>query len=138
MGAAGSALRLLLDTHIWLWYASGDERLRPFLRAAVASREHELWLSAVSVWEITLLSYKGRVDLDPDLRSWLPAGLAAAGVREAPLTAQIALAAHELNWSHRDPADRLLAATAKVMHMVLMTADERLLRLPGIAVLANR
>ncbi len=130
-------MRLLLDTHIWLWYAAGDTRLRPPIRRLLQGGEQEVWFSAVSVWEITLLAGRRRAGLEPNLRSWLPSGLAQAGVREAPMTAEIALAAAELPWAHQDPADRLLAATAQVMGLVLVTADRRLLGAPGLAVLAN-
>ncbi len=59
-------------------------------------------------------------------------------MREAPLTHEIALAAQQLAWMHRDPADRFLAATAQVLGLILVTADERLLGLKDIATLANR
>jgi PIN domain nuclease of toxin-antitoxin system len=90
----------------------------------------------VSTWEALILHRKGRIRLGEDPDVWL--SLATANTREAPLTHEIALAAHQLSWLHPDPADRFLAATAQVLGLSLVTADERLLALKDIATLANR
>lgn len=129
-------MKLLLDTPIWLWSLREPERLGRRLRSELRSGKHELWLSPVSTWEALLLNEKGRIRLEPDLAAWLQD--ATARLQEAPLTHEIALAAHQLYLSHRDPADRFLAATAKVLGLTLVTADERLLGLPEIHTLANR
>jgi len=129
-------LRLLLDTHIWLWSLAEPARLAPRLRREVKDRSNELWLSPVSTWEALLLHSKGRIHLHGDLDVWL--GRATAHLREAPLTHEIVLAAHQLPLVTQDPADRFLAATAQVLGLTLATADERLLGLGDIATLANR
>jgi PIN domain nuclease of toxin-antitoxin system len=90
----------------------------------------------VSTWEALLLNAKGRIRLHGDLSEWL-AG-ATAHFREAPLTHEIVLAAHQLPLPHRDPADRFLAATAQALGLTLVTADDRLLGLGEIKTLANR
>lgn len=95
-----------------------------------------MWLSPVSTWEVLLLVAKGRIQLDEDPALWIPR--ATGKMRECPLTHEIALAAHHLSWRHRDPADRFLAATAQVLGLTLVTADERLLALKDIATLPNR
>jgi PIN domain nuclease of toxin-antitoxin system len=129
-------LRLLLDTHIWLWSVLGPHRIAPRLGAELRGGANELWLSPISTWEALLLNAKGRINLHGELELWLVQ--ARAGLREAPLTHEIALAAARLPFSHADPADRFLAATAKVLGLTLVTADERLLGLGDISTLANR
>lgn len=129
-------MKLLLDTHIWLWSAREPKRLGRRLQQEFRDPENELWLSPISVWEALLLNAKGRINLPDDLSSWL--ARATARLREAPLTHEIALAAYQLPLHHRDPADRFLAATAQVLGLTLVTADERLLGLGEIATLANR
>jgi PIN domain nuclease of toxin-antitoxin system len=129
-------LKLLLDTHIWLWSLREPERLSPRVRAALTDASNELWLSPVSAWEALLLNAKGRIRLEQDFPRWFAD--AAANLREAPLTHEIALATRDLPLAHGDPADRFLAATAKVLGLTLVTADERLLGMGEIATLANR
>jgi PIN domain nuclease of toxin-antitoxin system len=129
-------LKLLLDTHIWLWSLGEPERLGRRLRQELPSGKHELWLSPVSTWEALLLNAKGRIRLHGDLGAWLER--ATAYFREAPLTHEIVLAAHQLPLPHPDPADRFLAATAQVLGLTLVTADERLLGLGETLTLANR
>ena len=102
--------------------------------AAAASAA--MWLSPVSAWEALLLSVKGRIRLPADLAGWVLR--ATAHLREAPLTHEIVLSAHQLPLPHTDPSDRFLAATAQVLGLTLVTADERLLGLGEIKTLANR
>jgi PIN domain nuclease of toxin-antitoxin system len=128
-------LKLLLDTHIWLWAIHDPRKLGKRLLRELRNKENELWLSPISTWEALTLHTKGRVNLGNDLEDWLRR--ATAGTREAPLTHEIALAARDLPL-HQDPADRLLAATALVLDLILVTADRRLLGLGEIRTLANR
>lgn len=128
-------MKLLLDTHIWLWTLHDPRRLGKRLLRELSNEENELWLSPISTWEALTLHVKGRVNLGSDLREWL--AQATAGTREAPLTHEIALAARQLPL-HQDPADRILAATAQVLDLVLATADQRLLGLGEIRTIANR
>jgi PIN domain nuclease of toxin-antitoxin system len=129
-------LRLLLDTHIWLWSLREPTRLGRRVRHELTDRSNELWLSPVSTWEALLLNAKGRIRLRGDLAAWL--ARATAHLREAPLTHEVVLVAHQLPLPHPDPADRFLAATAHVLGLTLVTADERLLGLGEIRTLANR
>src|SRR5215472_9124204 len=123
-------MRLLLDTHIWLWSLGQAARLGRRLRHELKDESNELWLSPISTWEALLLNAKGRVRLRGDLAEWL--ARATAHLREAPLTHEIVLVAHQLPLPHPDPADRFLAATAQVLGLTLVTADERLLGLGDI------
>lgn len=129
-------MKLLLDTHIWLWSLRDPSRLGPRVRAELSDASNELWLSPVSVWEASVLHAKGRIHLQVGFAAWYAAAI--ADLREAPLTCEIVLAMQGLSFSHSDPADRFLAATAKVLGLTLVTADERLLGLGEIATLANR
>jgi PIN domain nuclease of toxin-antitoxin system len=129
-------LKLLLDTHIWIWSLVDPQRLSRRVHAELRDPRNELWLSPVSTWEVLLLSSKGRIRLPGNARDWV-AG-ASAMMREAPLTHEIVLVAQELQLAHQDPADRFLAATADVLGLTLVTADQRLLGLGTIATLANR
>jgi len=103
-------LKLLLDTHIWLWSKREPQRLSRRVQRALVAAENELWVSPVSTWEALLLHGKGKIRLHADPAVWLTG--ATANTHEAPLTHEIALAAAQLPWQHRDPADRFLVATA--------------------------
>ncbi len=129
-------MRLLLDTHIWLWSLIEPERLGKRTRGELRDPENELWLSPVSIWEALILHDKGRVYLASDAGEWIARNT--APFREAPLTHEIAAASQVLRLAHRDPADRFLAATAKVLDLTLVTADVNLLGLGEIATLGNR
>jgi len=131
-------VKLLLDTHIWLWALLEPELLAAPVRDALQSPENELWLSPVSVWEATMLAERGRVVVTSDVQAWVRGLLAALPRREAPLTFEVALMSRRLELAHQDPADRFIAASACVHELTLVTADERLLEAKGYAVLANR
>jgi PIN domain nuclease of toxin-antitoxin system len=129
-------LKLLLDTHIWLWSLQNPKLLGKRVQQELRNPENELWLSPISTWEALTLHAKGRVRLYGNLAEWV--ARATAPLREAPLTHEIALAARVLPLPHPDPADRFLAATAQVLDLTLVTADTTLLGLGEIATLANR
>jgi PIN domain nuclease of toxin-antitoxin system len=130
-----SRLKLLLDTHIWLWLVADPHRLGKHVLQELTSGNHEIWLSPMSTWEILTLHSKGRVRLEGGVEDWLTKAI--AGTHEAPLTHEIAIVARQMPL-HKDPADRMLAATAQVLDLTLVTADEQLLRLGSIKTLANR
>ena len=129
-------MNLLLDTHIWLWSLREPKRLARRVQNELKDQSNELWLSPVSTWEVLLLNARGRIRLHGELSDWLTR--ATAHMREAPLTHEIVLAAQQLPLPNPDPADRFLAATAQVLGLILVTADERLLGLGEIGTLANR
>jgi len=110
----------------------------PARQEALTTPGNELWLSPISTWEILLLSRKGRRELDPDPGSWIATALARTPCREAPVTHDVSLELERIVLPHRDPADLLLAATARAYRLTLVTADENLLRGSGYSVLANR
>jgi PIN domain nuclease of toxin-antitoxin system len=128
----------LLDTHIWLWSLTTPERLAPRVRNALVDSDNELWLSPLSVWEVLWLAAKNRIEIDGDPAAWASTAVAASPVHEAPLTFEIVVDSRQVVLPHRDPVDRFLAATARVLGLRLVTADERLVAAPGLDVLANR
>jgi PIN domain nuclease of toxin-antitoxin system len=128
-------VKLLLDTHIWLWALHAPSRLNPRVRAELSNRTNELWLSPISTWEALLLNAKGRISLPAHLAEWVTQ--ATAPLREAPFTHEIVLAAQQLPLPHRDPADRFLAATAQVMDLTLVTSDDLLLGLGTFRTMRN-
>jgi PIN domain nuclease of toxin-antitoxin system len=128
-------LNLLLDTHIWLWSKLEPRRLGARVVKELSNAENELWLSPVSVWEALILMDKGRIQVQ-DPMAWV--GRAVEQMREAPITHEIVRTGLGLPLPHADPADRFLAATAKVLKLTLVTADKKLLGLGEIASLANR
>ena len=131
-------MRLLLDTHILVWILTDPRRCSRRVARALSNPRNEMWASPISTWEIVMLSRKGRLKAEGGASTWLPAALTGAGIREAPLTHEIALAAEDIVLPHGDPADRLLAATARVHGLTLVTADENLIRGKGFEVLANQ
>ncbi len=132
----GSArLKLLLDTHIWLWLFRDQLRLGQQTFQELRDTKNELWLSPISTWEALTLHHKGRVNLRMEPATWV--ARATAGMREAVLTHEIMLVARQLSL-HQDPSDRMIAATALVLDLTLVTADSRLLGLGNIKTLANR
>lgn len=133
----GSAqLRLLLDTHIWLWSALEPTRLGQRVQQALIDPENETWLSPISAWEALRLHRKRRVRLGSDSLQWVAE--ASNRFREAPLTREVVLAAEQLSLDNQDHADRFLVATAYVLDLTLVTADAHLLGLGNITTLANR
>jgi PIN domain nuclease of toxin-antitoxin system len=131
-------MNLLLDTHIWIWNDTAPEKLTSEINRELANPENQLWLSPVSIWEVTVLLEKRRINLKQDFRSWADESVRDLQLQEAAITWEVA---HELSYtllSHRDPADRFLVATAKVYDLTLVTADDLLMNVPGLSVLANR
>ncbi|WP_088241152.1 type II toxin-antitoxin system VapC family toxin [Calothrix rhizosoleniae] len=119
-------MKLLLDTHIWLWYLLGDERLSTNLQTIIAEETTELWLSPISIWETLILAEKGRISLQPNAVAWIELALQTLEIIEAPLIHQIAILSRQIELPHQDPADRFIAATAVYYNLILATVDSNL------------
>ena len=131
-------MKLLLDTHIWIWNDVEPWKLSSEVQRELASPSNELWVSPVSIWEIVVLLEKRRIDLKQDFGTWVEGSIRDLQLNEAFLTLEVAQELRFTMLGHRNPADRFLVATAKVYDLMLVTADERLLKVPGVQVLPNR
>jgi len=124
--------RLLLDTHIALWLDAGDNHLRASTRALIDGCWRDggtIFLSAVTAWEIALLVDTGRIDLDVPVEAWVKRFLERPGIEAVPLGHGHASRAYQFHHlADRDPADRLLIATAIELACPLVTYDERIAR----------
>lgn len=120
-----TSVKLLLDTHIWLWYLLGNEHLSPGLQTTIAAATTELWLSPISIWETLILAEKGRLSLQPNPVAWVDLALNTLEIREAPLNRHIAILSRQINLPHQDPGDRFIAATA-YHQLTLATVDTNL------------
>jgi PIN domain nuclease of toxin-antitoxin system len=121
---------LLLDTHVWLWLVAGSPDLSTEARHTIerAAATGTLRIAAISLWEIALLASRGRIVLGKSIGLWLDEALAEPGPAIDPLTPQIAIESYALpDVFHRDPADRLIVATARVANAALVTHDRRIL-----------
>jgi len=131
-------VKLLLDTHIWLWTALAPERISRSIRRQIDNPTNELWLSPISVWELLSLHARKRVSLEMPVERWIAETMKAIPTTEAPLTTDVALETNRIALPHRDPADRFLVATANVFGLTLVTNDAALLKARSCNVLANR
>jgi PIN domain nuclease of toxin-antitoxin system len=131
-------VRLLLDTHIWLWSLSEPEKLGRRVKSALTSTANELWVSPISAWELLVLAERGRIKLDDEPRRWVAEALSRTPAQEAVLTVAVAIRSREIMGTHADPADRFLVATALVYDLTLVTAADTLIDAKLCPVLRNR
>lgn len=123
--------RPLLDTHIWIWWVNGDRRLDAETRAGLDAlpSEDRPYLSAISLWEVAVLVDRQRIALTIPLQQWLRDASAPTIVEAIAITVDIAAETARFPRSfHRDPADRLIVATSRVLAIPLATDDRRILR----------
>ena len=119
----------LLDTHVLIWWLNDTSRLSPRQRRVVRSAHAEapLLVSDISLWEVAMLHDLGRIQLAIPLREWLEKAVAPPLVRRQGISPAIAAELSALPASfHRDPADRILVATARVLGATLLTHDRRI------------
>ena len=120
---------IVLDTHIWVWWVHGDERLTRTQAEVIEANETDvIGVSAISCWEIAQLVEYGRPELPCPLEEWFENALSYPGIRLFELTPEIAIESTQLPGEfHRDPADQMIVATARVYGCPLVTSDGRLL-----------
>ena len=122
-------MSLLLDTHILLWWLSDSSRLSAGQREALgrASEKSPLLVSDISLWEVAMLHSLDRIRLALPLREWLSKAVAPPLVRRQGISPAITTEVAALPDSfHRDPADRIILATARVLGATLLTQDQRI------------
>lgn len=121
-------MNLLLDTHVWIWSQESPDELGGIARERLANPANHLYLSTISTLEIARLVHGGSIELRGSLQSWIRRSTDALRSRTIELSHDIAMAAYALPEDfHKDPADRILVATAKHLGLTLVTADERIL-----------
>jgi len=125
---------IVLDTHIWIWWAHGDPRLRPKQAEVIKANEAgTIGISAISFWEVAKLVEYGRLTLPYPIEEWFEMALSYPGIRTLGLTPEIATASTQLPGSfHRDPADQIIVATARIHACPLVTSDQKLIRYPHV------
>jgi PIN domain nuclease of toxin-antitoxin system len=126
-----SRIPLLLDTHVWIWILQQEEE--KLSRSAIASvrqasKTGNLYVSAISLWEVAMLSKRKRIVLSAEPSAWINAALQAPGIQLVPLTPDIAVGSTILPGEpHKDPSDQILMATARHFGARLVTCDARIL-----------
>ncbi|MEO7853676.1 MAG: type II toxin-antitoxin system VapC family toxin [Rubrivivax sp.] len=116
-------MRLLLDTHAFLWWVTNDERLSAAARGAVADADNEVFVSAASAWEIATKQRLGKLDDLPSVGERYGELVSADGFQHLPVDHRHALRAGGYALEHRDPFDRMLAAQSDLERMPLVTRD---------------
>jgi len=130
-------VKLLLDTHIWIWAAASPEKLGRRVQRELQRSGNEVYLSPVSIWEARQLERRKRLRATPDFSKWLDRALSDAPFREAPFTFAVAAAASQIELPESDPGDVFLAATALTLDLTLVTADSQLLACSWLKTLSN-
>lgn len=116
-------MKYLLDTGVWLWSVGETERINPKARQVIAEGRDEIYLSAASVWEISIKSALRKMRLPERPAIYVPSRIAAQGIQPLPITHVHALGVSDLPPHHRDPFDRILIAQAQAEGMTILTAD---------------
>jgi PIN domain nuclease of toxin-antitoxin system len=130
-------VKLLLDTHIWIWAVDSPVKLSATVRRELQRPGNDLYLSPVSIWEAKHLERRQRLRARAGFQQWLQEALTQAPLREAPFTFAVARIALEVELTQPDPGDVFLAATALALDLTLVTADSQLLGCSWLKTLPN-
>ncbi len=125
---------IILDTHIWVWWVHGDERLTSTQAEIIKTNETDIiGVSVISAWEIAKLVEYNRLELPCPLHEWFYEALSYPGVRLIELTPEIAIESTRLPGEfHRDPADQVIVATARLYDLPLITSDTKIVKYPYV------
>lgn len=131
---------IVLDTHIWVWWVMGDPRLSLSHRDLIEQYEDDsIGVCVISCWEVALLVAKGRLVLPRSIDEWLDGALRYPGMSLLEFSRQIAINSTRLPGEfHRDPADQIIVATARVFDCELLTVDRRILDYPHVRTISPR
>ena len=130
-------MKVLLDTHIWVWWVDGNPQLTSAQREHVEAHESTgLGVSVISCWEVAKLVELNRLTLRHPVAEWIEQALAYPGIRLLYLTPRIAIESTRLPGTfHRDPADQIIVATGRIRRCPLLTADAKILAYPHVKTL---
>ena len=120
---------IVLDTHVWVWWVHGDAQIKPSQASVIEEAESDvIGVSAISCWEVAKLVEHGRLEVPRPLDQWLRLALGYPGVRLIELSPEISVASTGLPGDfHRDPADQIIVATARVNDCSLVTSDQKII-----------
>jgi len=121
-------VRLLLDTHAFLWSASDPEKLSKAARAAIEDSSNDVFVSAAVAWEIAIKHALGKLDLPSDPAIYVPARIRTLGFRPLPIAQEHALAVSALPPHHHDLFDRIMVAQAQLEALIMVTSDTSILK----------
>ncbi len=129
---------IVVDTHIWIWWVNDRDLLSRTQRSELEKAENSvICVSAISCWEIAKLTELGRTELGRPVESWLELALSYASMQLVDLTPEIAVASTQLPGNfHRDPADQIIVATARLLEYPLVTSDRKILNYPHVDTVA--
>jgi PIN domain nuclease of toxin-antitoxin system len=130
-------MKLLLDTHIWIWLISQPEKLSRAVSRAIRNPKNEIYLSPISVWEAGHIARRGKFITKPSFPAYMEQALSRPEFREAPFNFAVAVEAAGLELPQSDPGDVFLAATASHFGLTLVTADEQLLACAWLKTMPN-
>jgi PIN domain nuclease of toxin-antitoxin system len=128
---------IVLDTHIWVWWVHNEAQLTGKLREIIQNHEDEgLGVSIFSCWEVAKLVELEKLTLHCPIDEWLDTALQYPGIQLLALTPEIAVESTRLPGEfHRDPADQIIVATARIYDCPLLTVDDRILKYPHVKLL---
>jgi PIN domain nuclease of toxin-antitoxin system len=131
-------MKLLLDTHIWVWNVMRPDRLSRAVKRELENPRNEILLSPISIWEASHLHRRGKLSLKLSFPAWLSQALAQPPLVEAPFDFLVAAESARIQLPQPDIGDTLLAATASALGLTLVTADTQLINCAWLRTLANR
>ena len=125
---------IVVDTHIWVWWIHGDAALSAPTRELLDSSEQSgIGVSAISCWEVAKLVERQRLSLPCPVFDWIQQALSYPGVRLLDLSPRVCVESTQLPGTfHRDPADQIIVATARVLDVPIVTMDARILAYPHV------
>lgn len=123
---------ILLDTCTLLWLTSDQTKLSPEAKTLIKNNNGNLFVSAISAFEISIKNRKGKIKLSLNALEWFEQSLAFHGILEIPVSSKIAIQATELPTLHQDPCDRIIVATAQIESCLILTPDSLIHKYPDI------
>jgi len=126
---------IVLDTHTWAWWVHGDNHITEAQEQIIVANENDgIGVSAISCWEIAKLVEYGRLELPCSIDEWFEQALSYPGIQILELTPEIAIESTRLPGEfHRDPADQIIVATARINNCPLVTSDRKILEYAHVA-----
>jgi PIN domain nuclease of toxin-antitoxin system len=121
---------ILLDTHTWIWSQSATKLLsddvKKWIKKTIANQRA---IASISIWEFAMMVVKGRINVKIDPRLWLNNAIKKSGIKVIELSPEIAMESSKLPGDfHKDPADQIIVATARIHNLTLLTKDRKILQ----------